>query len=165
MEQSITIENKRLPCEVVNLFNAKLASEAGGLRGQEQRQRLLGRAAEVATMLDRLDGQLTVDRERAIAMLAEYTGLLELVVEDIRLIRDIDENFGGSAKRPSLLARLALQLEQGIAYLLGMFSVVSSGEELPVYNWRLVERDVQEVHAIAAKIQSQESKSTLKAAA
>jgi hypothetical protein len=34
-------------------------------------------------------------------MLVEYTGLSELVVEDIRCIRDIDESFGaGQRRRP-----------------------------------------------------------------
>ena len=113
-------------------------------RTEEQQQRLLLRSREVADMLDRLDGQLNVDRERAVALLAEYNGLLETVVEDIRCIRDIDEDFGGG-QGAAQVAGLARLLERGIAYLLGIFSVVGSGEVLPVYNWKLVHGDVQQV--------------------
>lgn len=131
--------------ETPDLFQVAFDSTGKGHRLQEQTERLTMRAKEVAGMLDRLDGQLSVDREQAVAMLAEYTGLLELVLEDIRIIRDIDETFGGNSRRRSPLAQLSLQLERGLAYLLGIFSVVTSGEELPVYNWTLVQRDVQEV--------------------
>ena len=103
-------------------------------------------------MLDRLDGLLRVDREQAISLLTEYSGLLELVVEDIRVIRDIDEDFGGRTPRQLVFANQALKLERGLAYLLGIFSVVSSGEEMPIYNWKLVHRDVQEVLGISQSI-------------
>lgn len=152
MRELRAIPSKLPPSDLVNLFQENLAHEGGRYRVQEQRERLHGRAAEVAAMLDRLDGQLSVDRERAIGMLAEYTGLLELVLEDIRVIRDLDENFGGTSKRPSPIVRLALQLERGLAYLLGIFSVVSSGEELPVYNWKLIQRDVQEVLTVSQTV-------------
>ncbi|QDU57525.1 hypothetical protein [Aeoliella mucimassa] len=142
---TIAIENKQANCEVVDLFDSEMAQYAAELRREEQRSRLMRRAEEVAEMLDRLDGKLSVDREQAVAMLAEYSGLLDLVVEDIRSIRDIDETFGAESRRMPKIARLALQLERGIAYLQGIFSVVSSGEVLPVYNWKLVHRDVQEV--------------------
>ena len=145
MRQVTITQNKKGNAEVINLFDSELGEHASELRTREQRGRLTQRAREVAEMLDRLDGQLSVDRERAVAMLAEYTGLLELVVEDIRCIRDIDESFGAGQRRRPQIARLALQLERGVAYLVGIFSVVSSGEVLPVYNWKLVHRDVREV--------------------
>ncbi|MCA9233368.1 MAG: hypothetical protein KDA57_22175 [Planctomycetales bacterium] len=145
MRQTQTPENKQPQAEVINLFGSRLGEIASEHCRQEQQERLLKRALEVAEMLDQLDGQLSVDRERAVAMLAEYSGLLGLVVEDIRAIRDMDESFGGRQGGQPKLAGLALQFERGIAYLLGVFSVVSSGEVLPVYNWKLVHRDVQEV--------------------
>lgn len=147
-----TVENKPGQCEVIDLFDNEMARCAAELRQREQRNRLLLRAKEVAEMLDRLDGQLSVDREQAVAMLAEYSGLLDLVVEDIRAIRDIDERFGAADRRTPKIAHLALQLERGIAYLQGIFSVVSSGEVLPVYNWKLVHRDVQEVLGTSLEI-------------
>lgn len=145
MGQVTTNQDRKTVGEVINLFESKVAGNASELRTTEQRERLLRRAREVVEMLDRVDGQLSVDRERAVAMLAEYTGLLELVVEDIRSIRDIDESFGAGSPRRPHIARLALALERGLAYLVGIFSVVSSGEALPVYNWKLVHRDLLEV--------------------
>ena len=145
MGQLTAIQQTITTHEPTDLFQVAFDSTGNQHRLQEQTERLSERAKEVAEMLDRLDGQLSVDREQAVAMLAEYTGLLELVLEDIRVIRDIDESFGGCSRRRSPIAQLSLQLERGLAYLLGIFSVVSSGEELPVYNWTLVQRDVQEV--------------------
>jgi hypothetical protein len=103
-------------------------------------------------MLDKLDCELKVDRERAVSLLAEYSGLLEIAVEDISRIREIDERFGGSGRRLPRVAKLSENLEKGLAYLLGIFSVVSSGETLPAYNWKLVERDVQMVLGISYAI-------------
>ncbi len=152
MGQLIVTPNKQRESEDTDLFDGEFAGQASELRRQEQRDRLMRRAKEVAEMLDRLDGLLSVDRERAVSMLAEQTGLLEMVVEDIRSIRDIDEEFGARTRRQPEIACKALKLEQGIAYLLGIFSVVSSGEVLPVYNWKLVQRDVQEVLGISHDI-------------
>ncbi len=145
MEQHTAPKHLPTLIETPDLFQVAFDSSSNRHRLQEQTARLSERAKEVASMLDRLDGQLSVDREQAVAMLAEYTGLLELVLEDIRIIRDIDESFGGRPRRRSPLAQLSLQLERGLAYLLGIFSVLSSSEELPDYNWTLVQRDVQEV--------------------
>lgn len=145
MEQLTAPKHSPTLAETPDLFQVAFDSTGNQHRLQEQTERLAIRAKEVAVMLDRLDGQLSVDREQAVAMLAEYTGLLELVLEDIRVVRDIDETFGGSSRRRSPLAQLSLQLERGLAYLLGIFSVVTSGEKLPDYNWTLVQRDVQEV--------------------
>lgn len=145
MEQLTAPKHSPELAETPDLFQVAFDSTGNQHRLQEQTGRLAMRAKEVAVMLDRLDGQLSVDREQAVAMLAEYTGLLELVLEDIRVVRDIDETFGGSSRRRSPLAQLSLQLERGLAYLLGIFSVVTSGEKLPDYNWTLVQRDVQEV--------------------
>lgn len=152
MGQLVATQNNQPPAEVIDLFGERLGELASEHRTKEQRERLLKRALEVAEMLDRLDGQLRVDREQAVSMLAEYSGLLELVVEDIRQIRDMDEGFGGSAGGQPKLAGLALQLERGISYLLGIFSVIGSGEVLPVYNWKLVHRDVQEVLGVSQSL-------------
>ncbi len=156
MGQLMVMPNRQEQCEDTDLFDDKLEGEFAGqaseIRSQAQRERLVERAKEVAEMLDRLDGLLRVDREQAVTLLTEYSGLLELVVEDIRSIRDIDEDFGGRTPRQLMFAHQALKLERGLAYLLGIFSVVSSGEELPVYNWKLVNRDVQDVLAISQSI-------------
>lgn len=55
---------------------------------------------------------LRVDREQANSLLTEYRGLLELVVEDIRSIRDIDEDFGGQTPWQLVFASQALKLER-----------------------------------------------------
>ncbi len=152
MGQLIVMQNRQEQRENTDLFTEEFAEQASELRTHAQRERLVERAKEVAEMLDRLDGLLRVDREQAISLLTEYSGLLELVVEDIRSIRDIDEDFGGRTPRQLVFASQALKLERGLAYLLGIFSVVSSGEEMPVYNWKLVHRDVQEVLTISQSI-------------
>ena len=152
MGQLVVMPNRQEQREDNDLFAEEFAGQTNELRIQEQRERLVERAKEVAEMLDRLDGLLRVDREQAISMLTEYSGLLELVVEDIRSIRDIDEDFGGRTPRQLVFASQALKLERGLAYLLGIFSVVSSGDEMPVYNWKLVHRDVQEVLCISQSI-------------
>lgn len=152
MGKLITMPNRKEERHPFDLFNQRFAGCADELRLQEQRERMIERAKEVAEMLDRLDGELSVDRERAISMLTECTGLLELVLDDIRCIRDIDESFGAGRGRQPKIAALSLKLERGIAYLLGMFSVVSSGEELPVYNWKLIRRDIQDVLGTSQRI-------------
>jgi hypothetical protein len=116
-------------------------------------------------MLDKLDCELKVDRERAVALLAEYSGLLEIAVEDISRIREVDEKFGGKGRRIPRVATLTEKLEKGLAYLLGMFSVVSAGEDLPPYNWKLVERDVQMVLGISRAIGEELCPAPLKEAA
>ncbi len=165
MGQLIVMPNKQERSDDNDLFSGEFAGQASDFRNQEQRERLVQRAKEVAEMLDRLDGLLSVDRERAVSMLAEQTGLLELVIEDIRSIRDIDETFGSPSRRQPEIARQALKLERGIAYLLGIFSVVSSGEVLPVYNWKLVQRDVQEVLGISHDIVAKEEPPEMQKAA
>jgi hypothetical protein len=116
-------------------------------------------------MLDKLDCELKVDRERAVSLLAEYSGLLEIAVEDISRIREIDERFGGSGRQLPRVAKLSEKLEKGLAYLLGIFSVVTSGETLPAYNWKLVERDVQMVLGISHAICEELCPAPLKEAA
>jgi hypothetical protein len=142
--------------EVVNLFENQAPKRGSAFRASEQRERLADLARRLSEMLDKLDCELKVDRERAVSLLAEYSGLLEIAVEDISRIREIDERFGGSERRLPRIAKLSEKLEKGLAYLLGIFSVVSSGEDLPAYNWKLVERDVQTVlgisHAICEEI-------------
>jgi hypothetical protein len=161
----VAIPNKNRNDDTSDLFNKEFATHADALRLQEQRERLVAQAREMAELLDRLDGQLSVDRERAIAMLAESTGLLELVLEDVRSIRDIDESFGAGNRRQPRVARQALKFERGIAYLVGIFSVVGSGEELPVYNWSLIRRDIQDVLGIARRIVDLEQPAELAEAA
>ncbi len=48
---------------------------------------------------------------------------------------------------------------------MGVFSVVSSGEVLPVYNWKLVHRDVQKVLGVSEEIAALESAKEFKKAA
>jgi hypothetical protein len=109
-------------------------------------------AHKLSEMLDKLDCELKIDRERAIALLAEYSGLLEIAVEDISRIREIDERFGARGRQTPRVATLAAKLEKSLAYLLGIFSVASTGENLSPYNWKLIERDVQSVLGVARAI-------------
>jgi hypothetical protein len=90
---------------------------------------------------------------------------LEIAVEDISRIREIDERFGGNGRRLPRVAKLSEKLEKGLAYLLGIFSVVSSGENLSRYNWKLVERDVQMVLGISHAICEETCPADLKEAA
>jgi hypothetical protein len=150
---------------IVDLFGKGAPAESAALRAALQKERLAKLAHDLAEMLDRLDVELKVDRERAVAMLAECTGLLESAVEDIGRVREIDERFGGDRRRVPRVAKLAENLEKGMAYLLGIFSVVSSGEHLSPYNWKLVERDVQKVLAISRAIGDELAPAALKEAA
>ena len=81
--------------KVVNLFENDAPKQASMLRASEQQVRLADLARRLSAMLDTLDVELKVDRERAVSLLAEYSGLLEMAVEDISRIREIDERFGG----------------------------------------------------------------------
>jgi hypothetical protein len=150
---------------VVDLFGKQAPSESAALRAAGQRERLAKLSSDLAEMLDRLDVELKVDRERAVAMLAECTGLLEIAVEDLGRIREVDERFGGDKRRLPRVAKLAEKLEKGLAYLLGIFSVVSSGENLSPFNWKLVERDVQMVLGVARAIDDELTPPTFKQAA
>ena len=143
---------KKQKGEVIDLFDQGVPQHAAELRAAEQRDRLSKVASYLAEMLDRLDVELKVDRERAVAMLADCTGLLEIAVEDIGRIREIDEKFGGDNRQTPRIAKLAEKLEKGLSYLLGIFSVVSTGENLSSFSWKLVERDVQTVLGIARAI-------------
>lgn len=116
-------------------------------------------------MLDKLDVVLKVDRERAISLLAEYSGLLEIAVQDISRIGKSTEDLVLPGVALLRIAALAENLEKGLAYLLGIFSVVSSGDNLSPYNWKLVERDVQMVLGIARAIGDEVRPQELKEAA
>jgi hypothetical protein len=151
--------------EVVNLFDDRVPRRASALRTSEQRERLAELAQKLSVMLDKLDCELKVDRERAVSLLAEYSGLLEIAIEDISRIREVDEKFGGKGRRTPRVATLTEKLEKGLAYLLGMFSVVSAGEDLPPYNWKLLERDVQMVLGISRAICEELCPAPLKEAA
>lgn len=162
----IALQRERKPKgEVIDLFENQAPKRASGLRKDEQRERLADLARRLSEMLDKLDAVLKVDRERAVALLAEYSGLLEVAVEDISCIREIDETFGGRGRRVPRIAALSEKLEKGLAYLVGMFSVVSSGERLPAYSWKLIERDVQMVLGISHAICEEICPTTVKEAA
>ena len=165
MTQLTLVPNNGPRCNVVDLFNNETPKQAAALRASEQRDRLAGLAARLADMLDQLDVELKVDRERAVSLLAEYTGLLEMTVEEISCIRDIDEKFGGHGRRVPRVARLAENLEKGLAYLLGIFSVASTGENLSPFNWQLIERDVQAVLGTSRAIGDELAPAALKEAA
>lgn len=137
--------------KTIDLFAQQAPVQGAALRATEQRERLAKLADDLTVMLDRLDVELKVDRERAVGMLAECTGLLEIAVEDIGRIREVDEGFGGGRRMPRV-ATLAEKLERGLAYLLGIFSVAGSGENLSPYNWKLVERDIQTVLGVSRAI-------------
>lgn len=163
---SIALERKTLPGgEPVDLFSDRAPRQGAALRAIEQRTRLAALAGELAEMLDKLDCELKVDRERAIALLAECSGLLEIAVEDISRIREIDERFGGRGRRIPRIAKLAEKLEKGLAYLLGIFSAAGSGENLSPYNWKLIERDVQGVLGTSLAICEETHPEPLKEAA
>lgn len=140
---------------VVDLFGGLAPRQGAELRTREQQERLSKLAKELAEMLDTLDVVLKTDRERAVPLLAEYCGLLEVAVQDIACIREIDEKFGGRGRRIPPVAGLAEKLEKGLSYLLGMFSVASSGENLSPFNWKLIERDVQMILGISQAIGDQ----------
>lgn len=162
----IALERGRKPRgEVVDLFENQAPQGTARLRAGAQRETLAALAAKLTDMLDKLDCELKVDRERAVSLLAEYSGLLEIAVEDISRIREIDDKFGGNARRTPRVAKLAEKLEKGLAYLLGIFSVVSSGDNLSPYSWKLVERDVQMVLGISHAICEEISPAQVKEAA
>ena len=138
---------------------------AAALRKSRQREMLAELSQKLAHMLDKLEAVLKIDRERAVAVLAEYSGLLEIAVEDISRIRDIDERFGGKGRRVPRIATLAEKLEKGVAYLFGICSVAGSGENLSPYNWKLIERDVQMVLGVARMIELVLSPPAIKEAA
>jgi hypothetical protein len=165
MGQLIAAQQNRREEKRTDLFSTSLPAEAGELRSSEQRERLARIAEELAELLDELESRLRADRGRAVPIAAEYLAPLETAAENLSRVRDIDEQFGGRSDRPPRMAHQAEQLEKGLAYLLGVLSVAVTSDNLSPYNWRLVERDVQEVHAIAGNLQPKEREPTLKAAA
>ena len=142
---------------VVDLFKSDAPQKEAALRACGQRERLGVIACELAAMLDRLDIELKVDRETALSMLAEYTGLIEIAVMDLGRIRELDDKFGGQGRRVPRIAKLAEKLEKELAYLLGVFSVASSGEPLSPFSWKLIERDVQTVLGVSRAIEDEVS--------
>lgn len=127
---------------LVDLFAENMAtSEAQSLR---QREMLVSKAKQIEDLLEEIEELLRFDRERALALMAEATGMLEQAAEEIAIVRDVDPSFG-VGRNASPVGGLALHLEKGVAYLLGIFSVATNGPEIPEFNWRLIERDVQEV--------------------
>jgi hypothetical protein len=163
MAQLIAAQQNREKENPTDLLSTSLPAGTGKLRSSEQRERLAKIAEELAELLDELESRLRADRGRAVPIATEYLTPLEAAAENLSAVRDIDEQFGGLSHRPT--ARMAEQLEKGLAYLLGVLSVAVTSVNLSPYNWRLVERDVQEVHAIAGNLQDKERKPTIKAAA
>lgn len=161
----IALARESSTAEVIDLFENRAPKRGSALRTNEQRERLAEAAQKLSTMLDKLDVVLKVDRERAIALLAEYGGLLEIAVEDISRIREVDERFGATGRRTPRIATLAANLEKGLSYLLGIFSVVSSGDNLSPYSWKLVEQDVQMVLGMSRAIEDEVMPQELKEAA
>ncbi len=146
MLNSAYVRKEERTKKVVDLFSEGCAPSVGVQ--VRQRELLARRAREIERLLDSIDVELKVDRESAIVLLSEATGLLEMAVEDIAIIREMDNTFGGGRRK----AKLAERLEKGVAYMLGIFSVASSGENLSEYNWKLIERDVQEVLGISRAV-------------
>ncbi len=165
MGQLVTAQPSRRKESSIDLFGSDLPAEASKLRTSEQRERLAKLADELAEILDDLDARLRADRGRAVPIVAEYLGPLEGAAENLSSIRDIDEHFGGLCRRPPKMAGLAEQLEKGLAYLLGVLSVAITSDNMSPFNWRLVERDVQEVHSIAGRLQDNKRESPMKAVA
>ena len=127
---------------VVDLFHKIQAPMAAAQ--VRQRERLAIRAKEVEELLDNIDLALRGDLDSAINRLVEATRQLEEVAEDVAIIREHEDTFGRGSKDVRL-AKLAEKMEKGVAYLLGMFSVATTSKNLSSYNWKLIERDVQEV--------------------
>ena len=165
MGQLLAAQQSRREDKATDLFGSRFAGQASELRTSEQRERLAKLADELAELLDELDARLRADRGRAMPIVAEYLRPLEAAAENLSSIRDIDERFGGPSNRPPRAARLAVQLEKGLAYLLGVLSVAVTSENLSPYNWRLVERDVQQVHAIVGNLQNEKRELAMKKAA
>ena len=151
--------------KVIDLFRSRAPRGASTLRKRSQRQMLAELSQKLANMLDSLDAVLKVDRERAVSLLAEYSGLLEIAVENISRIRDIDESFGSKGRRMPKIALLADKLEKGVAYLVGICSAAGCGENLSPYNFKLIERDVQSVLGVARTIEGLLSPAATKEAA
>lgn len=152
MKNTLAQATRTQTAKVVNLFGDQAPRQGAALRAREQQERLAKVAQDLAEMLDTLDVALKGDRERAMPLVAEYCGLLEAAMEDIGCIREIDETFGGRDRWIPRVASLAEKLEKGLSYLQGMFSVVSSGDDLSAFSWKLVERDVQTVLGISQAI-------------
>ncbi len=150
---------------VVDLFRKESVGQADALRAFEQRERLGKLASSLTLLLDRLDIELKVDRERAVAIIAECLTFMDVAVQEIGRIREVDETFGKSGRRVPRVAKLAEKLEKGLAYLLGVFCVATSGEHLSPYNWKLVERDVQMVLGLARAVDEEVTPTALPAAA
>lgn len=146
MLNSTGVRKEESTKKVVDLFSDGRAPSVGAQ--VRQRELLAIRAREIERLLDSIDVKLKIDRESAIVLLCEATGLLEMAVEDIAIIREMDNTFGGGRRE----AKLAERLEKGVAYMVGIFSVASSGENLSEYNWKLIERDVQEVLGISRAV-------------
>lgn len=150
---------------VVDLFRSQCVNQENAGRTFEQRERLEKLASSLTLLLDRLDIELKVDRERAVAIIAECMGFIDIAVQEIGRMRDADGTFGGKGRRVPKVAKLAEKLEKGLAFLLGIFSVATSGENLSPYSWKLIERDVQMVLGIARAVEDELAPTDLPAAA
>lgn len=96
-----------------------------------QREELHGIATKLDGMFQSLSNELLLDRERALALMAEYTGLFDDLVSQINAIRD-----GGIGKG---LEELAERLEQGLQFLIGCFTAHQPTRK----TWRLDRTEIK----------------------
>src|SRR5690606_38483189 len=99
--------------ETENLFQngSQLAYEE---RQRAQRKELYGIATSVREMFRTLSDELVLDRERSLALIAEYTGILTDYSSQVNRIRESRLGQG--------LDSLVEKLEQGLEFLIGFFT-------------------------------------------
>ncbi len=100
--------------DTVNLFENVSRLACHELR-TAKRQELRVIASQLREMFRTLSNELVLDRERSLALIAEYTGILTDFSSQINAVR---EGRLGQGLDP-----LAKTLEQGVEFLIGFFTV------------------------------------------
>lgn len=109
----LTSKNRQPGLENINLFEA-VSVAAARERQRMKRQELRDIASSLRQMFRDLSNELVLDRERSLALVAEYGGMLTDLAGRINHLREGKLGYG--------LDVMAEKLEQGVSYLIGFFA-------------------------------------------
>ena len=120
---------------VIELANYQGKSGLEEFRQQARREELARIVGKLGAMFRDLHNEVVIDRERALAMISEYSGILESICGEINEIRDYD--LGGK------LNSLAEKLERGLSFLCGYLTVVGVSCEGSENTWVLDRAEIR----------------------
>ena len=140
----LTLKNRTPGIENVNLFEGRSAAAARE-RQRAGRKELRDIASSLRQMFRDLSNELVLDRERSLALVAEYRGILTDYAGRISRIREGKLGYGTDV--------MAEKLEKGVHYLIGFFAAHQPCRS----SWRLdrteIKGNLQKVWPIVRQIE------------